>query len=69
MIVVSDTTPIHYLTTLNILESAAALDLLDLSDAIARLAQTNFYMPLPEVIESLLQRDRQRKATQKEKPA
>lgn len=56
------------ITTLNILESAAAADLLDLPDAVDRLAQTNFYLPSAEVIESLLERDRQRKAAQKIKP-
>lgn len=34
---------VSVITTLNILESAAAADLLDLPDAIDRLAQTNFY--------------------------
>jgi predicted nucleic acid-binding protein len=56
------------ITTLNILESAAAADLLDLPDAIDRLAQTNFFFPSAEAIESLLERNRQRKATRQEKP-
>ena len=50
---------IPVITILNILETAAERGWLELPDAVARLRQTNFYLPPEDVIEEVLERDRQ----------
>ncbi len=45
----------------NILQIAADNDLLDLPDTIARVRQTTFRMPSDEIVNAMLERDRQRK--------
>lgn len=52
---------IPVISIFNVLEAAAQRGWLDLPDAIARLRQTNFYLPVEDVIESILERDRQRR--------
>lgn len=50
------------LRLLTLLETAAQRDLLDLPDAIHKLTQTNFHLPPEELIEAMLERDRQRRS-------
>jgi predicted nucleic acid-binding protein len=57
---------IPVITILNILETAAERGWLDLPDAIARLRQTNFYLPAIDVIEEALERDRRRRESGKQ---
>ena len=49
---------IPVITILNILETAAERGWLELPDAVARLRQTNFYLPPEDVIEEVLERNR-----------
>lgn len=46
-----------------ILESAAENNLLDLSEAIEKMKSTTFRLPPIEIVEAMLERDRQRKQT------
>ena len=48
-------------TTLAILELAAIKNLIGMPHILDKLAQTNFRLPLPEIIEEFLQRDQARK--------
>lgn len=57
---------LRVITILNILEGAAERDLLDLQNAIERLRLTNFYMPPERLLEELLEREKQRKESEKE---
>jgi predicted nucleic acid-binding protein len=45
----------------NILEDAAKKDLLDLPQAVEKIKRTNFHLPPAELIEAMLERDRQRR--------
>lgn len=45
----------------NILERAAADNLLDLPAVVAKMKQTTFHLPPAEIVEAMLERDRQRK--------
>jgi predicted nucleic acid-binding protein len=45
----------------NLLEDAAKKNLLDLSQAVEKIKRTNFHLPPAELIEAMLERDRQRK--------
>lgn len=45
----------------NILESAAEDELLDLSEALGKIKLTTFHLPPIEIIDAMLERDRQRK--------
>lgn len=49
---------ISVITILNILEAGAQRGLVNLSDAVERLRQTNFYMPAEDVIEEVLERNK-----------
>lgn len=49
------------LTTLGILELAAAKNLIDFSQTLAELARTNFRLPPDEIIEEFLKRDAERR--------
>ena len=65
-IVVSDTSPIHYLIglavigTIGLLEEAAARELVELPQVMNRLRQTNARLD-PELIRAALDRDNRRK--------
>jgi len=48
--------------TVNILERAAEMNLLDLPETIVRLRQTSFRLPPIEIVDAMLERDRKRKA-------
>ncbi|MGH9755179.1 MAG: hypothetical protein ACREA2_20570 [Blastocatellia bacterium] len=70
MIIIADTSPIHYLILINeieilgtlaILEDAAKKDLLDLPDAVEKIKRTNFHLPPSELTEAMLERNRKRK--------
>jgi len=50
------------LGTVNVLERAAEQNLLDLPEALDRLCKTSFRFPPADLIDALLERDRQRKA-------
>jgi predicted nucleic acid-binding protein len=52
---------VSVITILNVLEAGAHRGLLDLSDAVERLRQTNFYMPAEDVIEEVLERSKRLK--------
>lgn len=45
----------------NILEDAAKKDLLNLPEAVEKIKRTNFHLPPAELVEAMLERDRQRK--------
>lgn len=49
------------LTTLGILELAAAKNLIDFSQTLAELAKTNFRLPSDEIVEEFLKRDAERR--------
>jgi predicted nucleic acid-binding protein len=44
-----------------ILEQAAEKELLDLTEAVTKITKTNFHLPPAELIEAMLERDKQRK--------
>ncbi len=46
-----------------LLEIAAGKNLLDLAEAIEKMRRTSFHLPPAEIIEAMLERDRQRKQT------
>ena len=48
--------------TVNLLERAAEKGLLDLREILDRLSQTSFRLPPSEIIDAMLERDRERKA-------
>ena len=48
--------------TVNILERAAEMNLLDLPETVERLRQTSFRLPPIEIVDAMLERDRKRKA-------
>ena len=50
----------------NILERAAEAELLDLPEAIGKMKQTSFHLPPDELVEAMLERDRQRKQSQQQ---
>ncbi|MDQ3320852.1 MAG: hypothetical protein M3525_00120 [Acidobacteriota bacterium] len=49
------------LTTLGILELAAAKSLIDFSQTLSELAKTNFRLPSDEIIKEFLKRDTERR--------
>lgn len=51
------------LTTLGILELAAAKDLINFSQTLTDLARTNFRLPSDEIVEEFLKRDAERRRT------
>jgi predicted nucleic acid-binding protein len=59
---------LQVLGTINILDRAAEIHLLDLSEAIDRLRKTSFRFPPAEVMEALLKRDEERKKQDQLKP-
>jgi predicted nucleic acid-binding protein len=58
---------LQVLGTINILDRAAEINLLDLSEAIDRLRKTSFRFPPAEVMEALLKRDEERKKQDQQK--
>ncbi len=48
----------------SVLDKAAAAGLLDLAEAVVRLRRTTFHLPPDELVDTLLERDRQRRGTQ-----